>query len=205
MNFSSHISRLKTANLKTLISAEGNDRVISATGWHADLARHYVDQDMQSALLKFAIDSNVTEAINALFDGERVNPSEDRPALHWALRAQGHLPPFAEEVRSSLTSGDVFADDVNAGRVRASNGEPFRNIVHIGIGGSDFGPRLIADTFEMERNRDLTLRFCANLDPIDLDLALDGLDPSETLVIGVSKSFGTEETIYNLTRARDWL
>ncbi|MEM9670512.1 MAG: glucose-6-phosphate isomerase [Pseudomonadota bacterium] len=205
MDFTSHTSRLKDANLTSLAHTRFGDAVLSAAGWSLDLSRHFLDKDAEAALLGFANEREIPKAIASLFDGAHVNPSEDRPALHWALRAQAELSGLAGEVQTSLNSGDQFADAVYAGEITSAEGKPFRNIVHIGIGGSDFGPRLVADAFEMERNRNFTLRFCANLDPLDLDLALDGLNPAETLIIGVSKSFGTEETLYNLTRARDWL
>ncbi|MEO0884199.1 MAG: glucose-6-phosphate isomerase [Pseudomonadota bacterium] len=205
MDFSSHISRLKTADLKALADGRAGKTSLQAAGWHIDTSRHYLDEVAEAALLGLADEAGIESAISAMFAGEHVNPSEGRPALHWALRSQDKLTGLAGDVQSSLQSGDAFADGVNAGTISASNGQPFQNIVHIGIGGSDFGPRLIADAFEMEQDRRFTLRFCANLDPLDLDLALDGLTPAETLVIGVSKSFGTEETLYNLTRARDWL
>ncbi|MEO1306285.1 MAG: glucose-6-phosphate isomerase, partial [Pseudomonadota bacterium] len=205
MDFSSHISRLKPARLETLAADRVGQANVTATHWHADLSRHLLDEEAETALMSLAEAKRLPAAIAALFNGDIVNPSEGRPAMHWALRAQRPLSGLAGDVQTSIQSGDAFADAVNKGSITASNGQPFTNIVHIGIGGSDFGPRLIADAFEKERDRRFTLRFCANLDPLDLDLALDGLDPAETLVIGVSKSFGTEETLYNLTRARDWL
>ncbi len=110
-----------------------------------------------------------------------------------------------ETVRQSVLPALQFARDVRSGSVTTAGGTPFTAIVHIGIGGSDFGPRLIADAFEDLAPAGIDLRFCANVDPLDLDRALAGLDPATTLVIGVSKSFGTEETLYNLARARTWL
>ncbi len=203
-DFDSHAERLKPANLTDL--AKVNDAPsLMAAGWRANIARHYIDAAATSALLTFANDIGLANKIAALFAGEKINTSEDRPVLHWALRGTQELSGTAANVRQTLTAADAFADDVRSGAVTAANGKPFRNIVHIGIGGSDFGPRLMADAFRMERDRRFELRFCANLDPLDLDLALDGLDPAETLIIGVSKSFGTEETLYNLTRAKAWL
>ena len=200
-----HIDRLKRADLRSLAFKRADNTTLTAAGWTADLARHFLDSDAEQALLAHAESCDIGDAIAALFSADHVNASEDRPALHWALRADGALSDVAGQVRASLATSDAFADAVRAGDIVAASGQPFKNIVHIGIGGSDFGPRLIADAFQMERDRRFTLRFCANLDPLDLDLALDGLKPEETLVIGVSKSFGTEETLYNLTRARDWL
>lgn len=203
-DLTSYKLRLASANLTSLANAADN-AVLSAAGWTANVARHYIDGEANSALLYKADQSDLTGKIAALFSGEIVNPSENRPALHWALRAPDQLTGEADTVRQTLADADTYADAVRSGDITTASGERFRNIVHIGIGGSDFGPRVLADAFRMERDRRFELRFCANLDPLDLDLALDGLNPAETLVIGVSKSFGTEETLYNLTRAKAWL
>lgn len=170
---------------------------LSAAGWTADLSRHYASEAVDSALLAHAETSGLPEAIERLFSAAIVNPSENRAALHWALR----LPP---ETDATAAEHDTT---VNALRKAAqlSQSTNIKAIVHIGIGGSDFGPRLYADAFADRQLPNIDLRFCANVDPLDLDLALAGLDPAATLVIGISKSFGTEETIYNLGRARKWL
>lgn len=199
-----HADRLADTSL-TILAAANKEDPLEAVGWRANLARHFLDAPATKALLHHHLASRLPPAITALFAGEHVNPSEDRPALHWALRSEYELSEHAQLVRDTLTAADTYADKVRAGDITANSGKPFKNIVHIGIGGSDFGPRLLADCFRLERDRRFELRFCANLDPIDLELALDGLDPAETLVIGVSKSFGTEETLYNLTRAKAWL
>lgn len=199
-----HAARLATTSLKEIAHAASGP-ALEAAGWHGDLSRQYLDGDAANALIAYGGDSALPAAIKDLFASENVNPSENRPALHWALRSQNALSGQADAARDTLKAGDAYADRVRDGHVTSANGHRFKNIVHIGIGGSDFGPRLLADAFHMERDRRFTLRFCANLDPVDLDLALDGLAPEDTLIIGVSKSFGTEETLYNLTRAKAWL
>lgn len=203
-DFAPHAARLKAAALIDLADSSDSSSLLAA-GWRANLARQFIDNTTIFALLTYANDAGLPKSINALFAGKTVNPSEKRPALHWALRAPKTTIDAAGKVRNSLTAGDAFAEDIRNGIITGANGHPFKNIVHIGIGGSDFGPRLLSDAFRKERDRKFELRFCANLDPLDLDLALDGLNPTETLIIGVSKSFGTEETLYNLTRAKDWL
>jgi len=202
---SEHVARVKTPALTELARSRLGTATLSAAGWTVDLTRHRIDSDADQALVSWGGHRGLPAAIKALFSADIVNPSENRPALHWALRAREPLNGDPERVRTSLEPALAFARGVRAGEIRASDGGPFTAIVHIGIGGSDFGPRLIADAFHRERARTIELRFAANLDPLDLDLALDGLDPARTLVIGVSKSFGTEETLYNLGRARTWL
>lgn len=204
-DLASHASRLKDTSLKEIVKRAGTSSLLQAAGWTANLSRQKIDDEATKSLVRYATDKGLPEAINALFAGKHVNPSEDRAALHWALRSDQTLAEEPAAVRASLDAADAYADGVRDGTIMTAAGNRFKNIVHIGIGGSDFGPRLLADAFHMERDRRFELRFCANLDPLDLELALDGLDPAETLVIGVSKSFGTEETLYNLTRAKAWL
>lgn len=200
-----HADRVGQTSLKGLASQRASAAPLRAAGWSVDLSRHYLDAEADAALMQFGRSSGLQDAADRLFAGDIVNPSENRPALHWALRAQAELAGEAETVRQSVLPALAFARDVVSGRVTSSTGERFNAVLHIGIGGSDFGPRLIADAFEDKATGQIDLRFCANVDPFDLDRALRGLDPKRTLVIGVSKSFGTEETLYNLARARKWL
>ncbi|MGA1344309.1 MAG: glucose-6-phosphate isomerase [Hyphomonas sp.] len=204
-DLSSHAARLCGLPLRQLAAARASAPPLMAAGWKVNLARHYLDETAEAALLTHGRQACLEDAASALFGGAIVNPSEARPALHWALRAQAPLAGEPEAVRQSVLPALSFAADVRAGRVRTARGEKFRAVLHIGIGGSDFGPRLIADAFEDAAAPDMTLRFAANVDPYDLDRALASLDPASTLVIGVSKSFGTEETLYNARRARTWL
>lgn len=179
------------------LAARATDTQLEAAGWHVDLSRQYVNAEISEALLNQAEAVDLGRAIEDLFAAEIVNPSEDRPALHWALRMAPESDQTAREhdtTVKALAKAAEIAQQAN-----------LQTIVHIGIGGSDFGPRLYADAFADRKLQNLDLRFCANVDPLDLDLALAGLDPRQTLIIGISKSFGTEETLYNLGRARSWL
>ena len=200
-----HATRLKDMPLSRLAAARANLPALTAAGWAVNFSRVHLDDDAEAALVAYGEAVGLGDAVTAMFNGAIVNPSEDRPALHWALRAQSALSGEAETVRQSMQAPTAFADAITTHAILTAGGTPFRAVVHIGIGGSDFGPRLIADAFADRRNRDIDVRFCANVDPLDLARALDGLNPAETLVIGVSKSFGTEETLYNLGRARAWL
>jgi glucose-6-phosphate isomerase len=201
----SHAQRLANEVLSDLAGERAGKHIVKAAGWRADFARHYLDKDSTAALLAFGAQRGLAEASSALFNGDVVNPSENRPALHWALRASTTQSGEAEIVRQTMLPALQFARDVNSGAVTASSGEHFTAVLHIGIGGSDFGPRLIADAFPDKASGGIDLRFCANVDPLDLERAMAGLSPETTLVVGVSKSFGTEETLYNLARARKWL
>jgi glucose-6-phosphate isomerase len=200
-----HAERVSQTSLKAHANARASAAPLRAAGWSIDLSRHYLDAEADAALLQFGRVRDLQSAADRLFAGEIVNPSESRPALHWALRAQAELTGEAETIRQSVLPALDFARGIESGHVTSSTGEPFNAVLHVGIGGSDFGPRLIADAFEDKSSGKIDLRFCANVDPFDLDRAMHGLDPERTLVIGVSKSFGTEETLYNLARARKWL
>mgnify|MGYP003631660558 FL=1 len=204
-DLSTHAQRVRQTPLGNVATARAGQSVLTAAGWRIDMARQYLDKESERALLAFGQAHSLETASADLFGAAIVNPSEDRPALHWALRARMPLTGEAETVRQSVLPALQFARDIRSGKVRTAGGTPFTSIVHIGIGGSDFGPRLIADAFEDLAPAGIDLRFCANVDPLDLDRALTGLDPATTLVVGVSKSFGTEETLYNLARARTWL
>lgn len=200
-----HAARLEGLPLRDLAARRAAQAPLEAAGWQVNLARHVLDDAAEAALLAFGEAKKLEDAGARLFNGEIVNTSEARPALHWALRAPKPLSGEPEAVRQSLLPALEFAAGVRAGTVRTAKGEPFRAVLHIGIGGSDFGPRLVADAFEDHAAPGIALKFAANVDPYDLDRAMASLDPDSTLVIGVSKSFGTEETLYNLNRARAWL
>jgi glucose-6-phosphate isomerase len=204
-DLSAHAQRVRTRPLGEIAAKRAGESTLAAAGWRIDMARQYLDPESEAALLEFGRTRDLEAAASALFGAHIVNPSEGRPALHWALRSTTPLSSEAEAVRQSVLPALQFARDVRSGKAMTASGKVFGAIVHIGIGGSDFGPRLIADAFADVAPPGIDLRFCANVDPLDLDRALAGLDPSETLVIGVSKSFGTEETLYNLARARTWL
>jgi glucose-6-phosphate isomerase len=152
----------------------------------------------------------VEDARDAFFGGDAINLSEGRAVLHPALRAPdgAHfsagdeaVSPLVEESRAALKA---FAQGVRSGKVAASDGKPFTTILHIGIGGSDLGPRMVWEALKPLRP-DIDLRFAANVDPSDIAFAMAGLDPARTLVIVVSKTFTTQETMANARAARDWL
>ncbi|MEM9225271.1 MAG: glucose-6-phosphate isomerase, partial [Pseudomonadota bacterium] len=200
-----HAARLAPLALKDLAKSAPAPR-LSAAGWTADVSRHFVDAATQDALVGYGQDAGLVSSIAQLFRGEIVNYSEDRPALHWALRMPDEdASDEIKQVRQSVQTALDFAEQLRTSRILGTAARPFKSILHIGIGGSDFGPRLIQDAFSLERDRDIEVRFCANVDPQDFDRAIDGLSPQNTLVIGVSKSFGTEETLYNLDKAKTWL
>ena len=200
-----HAKRLQDFSLKDIAEKRLDNSTLSVAGWKINIARHKIDLKAEQALVQFGKAIDLESSIHSLFNGDVVNSSEGRPALHWALRCKDPSFAAAKQVRETLKAPFQFAEAVRDGRILTPNGKRYEAVIHIGIGGSDLGPRLLYDTFYKERDRRFKLRFCANLDPLDFDLAVDGLNPETTLVVGVSKSFQTEETLYNLNRVREWL
>jgi glucose-6-phosphate isomerase len=183
---------------------------LSAAGLELDLSKQPWSLDDVETMVDLARVSGIETARAALFSGSVVNASEGRPALHMALRAADGADfraagePVSREVEATREAIKAFAERVRAGGVRGCTGKPFRAIVHIGIGGSDLGPRLVWEALKPLAPA-IELRFAANVDPAELAQALAGLDPAETMVVTVSKTFTTLETLTNAETARAWL
>jgi len=160
----------------------------------ADFSKQALDKKGLNALLAVAAKCDLEEWRAKLFAGEHVNTSEDRAVLHMV----GGTPETQKQVAEMRAAMAAYANTLRA------EGK-FKNIVHIGIGGSDLGPRLVADAFEAAAEQSLTLRFAENVDGASVNDAIKGLNPAETLAVVVSKSFGTQETKMNGESVRDWL
>lgn len=201
--------RLRPTPIATLFSADParfRHFAFGLDGLTLDLSKQRLDGAALTALTGFAEARGFKEWRRRLFAGEAVNVTEGRPALHMALRARPEdRLPFAEEVAAERTRQAEFARAVKSGAMRGSTGRRLRHIVHLGIGGSDLGPRLVHAALKHVRDPQITLRFAANIDPAEINDALEGLDPEATLVVVVSKSFSTEETLENAKAARAWL
>lgn len=176
---------------------------LSAAGITLDYSKQRVDQAVMDALGRLAESQEFHAAREALFAGAPINNSEGRAAWHMALRRPDSAPLHDEvhEVRADMAA---FVDDVRRGRWVGYTGAPISDVVNIGIGGSDLGPRLICDALAQLRQR-IHCHFVANVDPADLDDTLIRMDPERTLFIVTSKSFGTAETLANARVARQWL
>lgn len=183
---------------------------LEAAGLFLDLSKQAFGLDELDRLLKLAEDVDVQGWRERMFGGEAINASEHRAVLHPALRAGEDADyralgePVMDEVRAQRRAMQSLSDAINSGERRGAGGAAFRTIVHIGIGGSDLGPRLVWEALRPRAPR-IDLRFVANIDPDELDEALTGLDPASTLVVVVSKTFTTRETLFNAERARQWL
>ncbi|HEX2816301.1 MAG TPA: glucose-6-phosphate isomerase [Phenylobacterium sp.] len=183
---------------------------LRAAGLELDLSKQPWSLPDMEACLDLARAGAVEAARGRLFAGETVNASEGRAALHMALRApkgsdfKAQGEPVSAEVDASRARMAAFADKIRSGALKGATGRPFRTVVHIGIGGSDFGPRLVWEALRPVSPQ-IGLHFIANVDPAESALALQGLDPAETLVVVVSKTFTTQETMTNAETAKAWL
>jgi glucose-6-phosphate isomerase len=200
-------------SIEALYAAEP-DRIaalsLNVAGLHLDFTKQQVSAAELAMLEKFATDRDVAGWRKQLFDGAAVNNTEGRAVLHPALRdtsrdwhALGQ--PVREETIASQSAATAFAHAVRSGVHTAADGRPFKAIVHLGIGGSDLGPRLVHEALAPLGGGALELRFAANIEPNELNAALHGLDPGETLVVCVSKTFTTIETLTNLAAVRAWM
>ncbi|MFZ5668560.1 MAG: glucose-6-phosphate isomerase [Pseudomonadota bacterium] len=184
--------------------------VVEACGLRIDLAKQPWSRRGFEAALALGRAAGVEAARERLFAGEAVNVTEGRAALHMALRAPDGADfraagrPVSRDVEAVRGRMRAFAEAVRAGEVRGATGRPFRTVVHIGIGGSDLGPRLLWRALKPLEPA-IDLRFVGNVDPADVAQALAGLDAAETLVVVVSKTFTTQETMANAGAARSWL
>ena len=185
-------------------SAEG-------AGLFLDYSKQLVDAAVLEALLQLAEQVDLRERVAAMFDGVRINTTEDRAVLHVALRAaeddtftvDGHdVVAGVHEVLDRMAS---FAVAVREGRWLGHSGRPIRTVVNIGIGGSDLGPVMAYEALRHYASRDLGFRFVSNVDGTDFAEAVHGLVPGETLFIVSSKTFTTQETMANARAARTWL
>jgi glucose-6-phosphate isomerase len=208
-----HAERMRGRPLRELFSADpdrGERMHLEAAGWYFDYSKHLVTADVLACLHEFARERGLRARIDAMYAGERVNVTEDRPALHVALRMPRGASLIVEgtdvvsDVHRVLDAMSAFAASVRDGSRRGHTGRPIRNVVNIGIGGSDLGPAMAYHALRPFAAAGLRLRFVSNVDAADLVGALRGLDAAETLFVVSSKTFTTLETLANARSARAW-
>jgi glucose-6-phosphate isomerase len=176
---------------------------VDAAGLRADLSRNWIDADVLTALVALADEARLPAWRAALLAGEPINHTEGRPAWHTALRAPG-TDATTQRVADERDRMLALAEALRAGQRRGSTGAPIETVLCCGIGGSDLGPRLVTEALGLPSGA-VRLRFVTNIDPVDLDQALVGAQPATTLVVTISKSFTTLETLQNARAALDWL
>jgi glucose-6-phosphate isomerase len=205
----SHAKRLSDVRLRDLADTGGTRAerlVLSAAGLEYDATKQRLDETALGALFAAARAAGLEEKRDRLLSGGVVNTTEDRAALHMAYRHGARIKgsPEAELVDRTKAQTRAFAERVRSGEYRPS-GKPVERVVNIGIGGSDLGPRLVADALADHAGKGPQMRFVASLDPSDLRHAVAGADPQSILFVVASKSFSTQETLMSAEAARDWL
>ncbi|MBR9824324.1 MAG: glucose-6-phosphate isomerase [Alphaproteobacteria bacterium] len=201
-----HLSDLALSELVTTRAKDGNPLFYSAAGLELDISKQRLDTEALGSLFEFARSREIEAQRDRLLSGEIVNATEGRSALHMAYRSGARITGSAEAdlVQRTQAQAAEFANQVRSGAFQPS-GKHIGRVVNIGIGGSDLGPRLVADALLEFAGSGPEMRFAASLDPSDLRQALHGADPEATLFVVASKSFSTQETLMSAQAARDWL
>jgi glucose-6-phosphate isomerase len=209
-----HHAELAGVHLRELFADDpgrGERMCAEAAGLYLDYSKNRVTDETMRLLVELAHESGVPERRDAMFRGEHINVSEDRAVLHVALRMPRTASLVVDgtdvvrQVHDVLDRMTGFADRVRSGEWKGHTGKPIRNVVNIGIGGSDLGPVMTYEALRHYTTRDLVFRFVSNVDSTDFAEATRDLRADETLFIVSSKTFGTLETLTNATSARDWI
>ncbi len=211
-----HHRELSGRHLRDLFAADPSRAerfTLDAAGIHLDYSKNRITDETLRLLVQLAGESGLRERIDGMFRGERINVSENRPVLHVALRMpeneslildDGDGKDVVKQVHEVLGRMRTFAESVRSGEWKGHTGKSIRNVVNIGIGGSDLGPVMAYEALRFYSKRDMNFRFVSNVDSTDFVEATRDLNPEETLFIVSSKTFGTLETMTNAQSARDW-
>lgn len=209
-----HYASIKDKHLRDLFAADaGRAKKFSmdVDGLYLDYSKNRITDETLTLLRGVAEGAGLRAAIDDMFSGEKINRTEDRAVLHVALRNRSNTPIYAEgqdvmpDVNRVLDQMAAFTRRVRDGEWKGHTGKPVRNVINIGIGGSDLGPVMAYEALKPYSRRDLTVRFVSNVDGTHLAEAVRDLNPEETLFIVASKTFTTQETLTNAFSARDWL
>ena len=209
-----HAATMQAVTIKDLFARE-TDRAkamtLDAVGLHVDLSKNRASAETMALLVKLAEESGLKQRTEAMFTGEKINITENRAVLHVALRAPKSESIMVDgedvvpEVHKVLEKMAGFADKVRSGAWKGHTGKRIKNVVNVGIGGSDLGPVMAYEALRHYSQRDLTFRFVSNVDGTDFAEAVQDLQADETLFLIASKTFTTLETMTNAHTAREWL
>src|SRR5579862_2955956 len=209
-----HVREVRDLHLRSLFAEDpqrGERLTVEAAGIFLDYSKNRVTDETLKLLLSLAEESGLRQRIEAMFNGEKINVTEKRAVLHVALRAPKgqsitvYRKDVVPEVHEVLDRMADFSRRVRSGQWTGFTGKPIRNVINIGIGGSDLGPVMAYEALRHYSNRDMTFRFVSNVDGTDFAEAVRDLDAEETLFIVSSKTFTTLETMTNAHSAREWM
>jgi glucose-6-phosphate isomerase len=208
-----HHAEIGDRHLRDLFASDpdrGERLVADGAGLHLDYSKNRITDETLRLLVELAAQSQVAERRDAMFAGERINVSENRSVLHVALRMPRDRSLIVDgtdvvkEVHEVLDRMAAFCDRVRGGEWVGHTGRPIRNVINVGIGGSDLGPVMAYEALRHYSRRDMTFRFVSNVDGTDFVEATRDLDPAESLFVISSKTFTTLETMTNARSAREW-
>ena len=209
-----HHKKIQKLHLRKLFSDDpkrGERMAVGAAGLYLDYSKNRVTDQTLKLLVQLAGESDLSGRIAAMFSGEKINVTENRAVLHVALRAPKDATILVDgrnvvpEVHTVLDKMSAFSNRVRSGAWKGHTGKRIKNVINIGIGGSDLGPVMAYEALKHYSERSMTFRFVSNVDGIDFVEATRDLDPAQTLFIVSSKTFTTLETMTNAQSARDWL
>jgi len=204
------VSKLHLRQLFADDSGRGQRMAVEALGLYLDYSKNRVTDETLKLLVQLAAESDLRARIDAMFSGEKINATEKRAVLHVALRAPKDESILVDgknvvpEVHAVLDRMADFSNRVRSGEWKGHTGKRIRNVINIGIGGSDLGPVMAYEALKHYSERSMTFRFVSNVDGTDFAEAVQDLDPAETLFIVSSKTFTTLETMTNAHSARSW-
>jgi glucose-6-phosphate isomerase len=208
-----HYQKVRELHLRELFAEDpkrGERLVLEAAGLYLDYSKNRVTDETLKLLLQLAEEGGLRARIDAMFSGEKINITENRAVLHVALRAPKGASIVVDgenvvpQVHAVLDKMSDFSDRVRRGDWKGHTGKRIRNVINIGIGGSDLGPVMAYEALKDYSDRSMTFRFVSNVDGTDFAEAVHGLDPAETLFVVSSKTFTTLETMTNAHTAREW-
>src|SRR5712664_4854080 len=209
-----HYTSIRALHLRKLFADDlkrGERMTAEAVGLFLDYSKNRITDETVKLLIGLAEESGLQSRIDAMFRGEKINTTEKRAVLHVALRAPKDASIVVDgenvvpQVHTVLDKMADFSNRVRSGEWKGHTGKRIRNVINIGIGGSDLGPVMAYEALKYYSERAMTFRFVSNVDGTDLVEATRDLDPAETLFIVSSKTFTTLETMTNAQSARDWL
>lgn len=211
---SGHYQKVREMHMRDLFSSDsdrGRRMSISDGDIFFDYSKNRITYDTVALLVELAEKCSLREEIESMFTGEKINGTENRAVLHTALRNRSGKPVYADgkdvmpDVERVIGKMRITSEKIRGGNWPGYSGKPVRNIINIGIGGSDLGPVMVCEALKFYAKRDINVKFVSNVDGSHIIETLKGLNPEETLFIVASKTFTTQETMTNAKTARRWL
>ncbi|HEX3514244.1 MAG TPA: glucose-6-phosphate isomerase, partial [Trebonia sp.] len=209
-----HYAEISGTHLRDLFAADpgrGERLTAEAVGVYLDYSKNRITDETLALLIELAEESGVAQRRDAMFRGEHINVSENRAVLHTALRLPATATLVVDgqnvvaDVHAVLARMRDFSNRVRSGEFKGYTGKPIKNVINVGIGGSDLGPVMAYEALKHYSTRDITFRFVSNVDSTDFVEAVRDLSADETLFIISSKTFGTLETLTNAESAKEWV